>query len=131
MSILYVTRHGVVLVSVGLLGIFGAQAQHTSRPADGHSPLTCEVQVERSGSAVDIKAIVNASQSAAGSYRLHIVSSGGNRANIDQAGEFSVGSGSNVISAVRLGGSGSYNARLTVKADGRAAECSQRVSGSI
>ena len=131
MSILYVTRHGVVmaaLATVGAIGVFF----HPAVPAKAaHGPLSCDIQVSRFGSLVGLKAVVSAPGATSGSYRLRVVSSGGNSSNIDQSGDFSVSGGSAVVSSVSLGGSGTYTARLSITADGRTTECSQTVSGSL
>ena len=131
MSILYVTRHGVVMAALATVGAIGVFFQPAVPAMAAHGPLSCDIQVSRSGSLVGLKAVVSAQAATSGSYRLRVVSSGGNSSNIDQSGDFSVSGGSAVVSSVSLGGSGTYTARLSVTADGRTTECSQRVSGSL
>jgi hypothetical protein len=131
MSILYITRHGVVLAALATAGAMGASFQPavSANAADG--ALSCNIQVSRSGSLVGLKAVVSAQDATSGSYRLRVVSSGGNSSNIDQSGDFSIKGGSAIVSTVNLGGSGTYTARLSVTADGRTTECSEKVSGSL
>ena len=131
MSILYVTRHGVVMAALATVGVLGALIHPTTAATAARDPLSCDIQVSRSGSLVGLKAIVSAQRATSGSYRLRVVSSGGNSSNIDQSGDFSVRGGSAVVSSVSLGGSATYTARLSITADGRTTECSQRVSGSL
>ena len=131
MSNFYVTRHGVVMAALATLGAVGAVLQPVARVNAAHAPMSCDIRVSRTGGLVDLKAVVSAEAVTSGSYRLRVVSSGSNSSNIDQSGEFSVGNGSTVVSSVSLGGSGNYTARLTVIADGRTTECSQKVGGSL
>ena len=131
MSILYVTRLGVVMAALATVGTTGVFFQAAAPAKAAQGPLTCDIQVSRSGSLVGLKAVVSAQGATSGSYRLRVVSSGGNSSNIDQSGDFSVSGGSAVVSSVSLGGSGTYTARLSITADGRTTECSQRVSGSL
>ena len=131
MSILYVTRHGVVIAALATVGAIGVLFQPAVPAKAAHGALSCDIQVSRSGSSVGLKAVVSSQDATSGSYRLRVVSSGGNSSNIDQSGDFSVKGGSAIVSTVSLGGSGSYTARLSVTADGRTTECSQRVSGSL
>ena len=131
MSILYVTRHGVVMAALATVGAIGVFFQPTTPATAARDPLSCEIQVSRSGNLVGLKAVVSAPGATSGSYRLRVVSSGGNSSNIDQSGDFSVSGGSAVVSSVSLGGSGTYTARLSITADGRTTECSQTVSGSL
>ena len=131
MSILFVTRHGVVMAALATVGAIGVFFQPTVSAEAARGPLSCDIQVSRSGSLVGLKAVVSASGATSGSYRLRVISSGGNSSNIEQSGDFSVSGGSAVISSVSLGGSGTYTARLSITADGRTTECSQRVSGSL
>ena len=131
MSILYVTRHGVVMAALAAASAIGLLFQPAVPAKAAHGALSCDIQVSRSGSLVGLKAVVSAQEATSGSYRLRVVSSGGNSSNIDQSGDFSVRGRSEIVSMVSLGGSGTYTARLSVTADGRTAECSQRVSGSL
>lgn len=131
MSIFYVTRHGVVMAALATVGATGLFFQPTASAKAASTPLTCDIQVSRSGGLVGLKAVVNAEGATSGSYRLRVVSSGGNSSNIDQSGDFSVRGGSAVVSSISLGGSGTYTARLSITADGRTSECSQKVSGSL
>ena len=131
MSILYVTRHGVVMAALATVGVIGALVHPATSATAARDPLSCDIRVSRSGSMVGLQAVVSAQGATSGSYRLRVVSSGGNSSNIDQSGDFSVSGGSAVVSSVSLGGSGTYTARLSVTADGRTTECSQRVSGSL
>ena len=131
MSILYVTRHGVVMAALATAGAIGVFFQPTVPAKAAHGALSCDIQVSRSGSLVGLKAVVSAQEATSGSYRLRVVSSGGNSSNIDQSGDFSVKGGSAIVSTVSLGGSGTYTARLSVTADGQTTECSQRVSGAL
>lgn len=131
MSILYVTRHGVVMAAFATVGVLGALSQPTVPAKAAPGALSCDIQVSRSGSMVGLKAVVSAQNATSGSYRLRVASSGGNSSNIEQSGDFSVDSGSAVVSAVSLAGSGTYTARLSVTADGRTTECSQKVSGRL
>ena len=131
MSIFYVTRQGVVMAALATAGILGLFFQPAVPAKAALGPLSCDIQVSRSGSMVGLEAVVSAPNATSGSYRLRVVSSGGNSSNIDQSGDFSVKGGSAIVSKVTLGGSGTYTARLSVTADGRTTECSQRVSGSL
>ena len=131
MSILYVTRHGVVMAALATVGAIGIFFQPSVPAKAAKGPFTCDIQVSRSGGSVGLKAVVNAQEATSGSYRLRVVSSGGNSSNIDQSGDFSISEGSAVVSSVSLGGSGTYTARLSITADGRTSECSQKVSGSL
>ena len=131
MSIFYVSRHGVVMAALATVGVLGALSQPTLPAKAANGALSCDIQVSRSGSMVGLKAVVSAQNATSGSYRLRVASSGSNSSNIEQSGDFSVDSGSAVVSAVSLGGSGTYTARLSVTADGRTTECSQKISGRL
>jgi hypothetical protein len=131
MSILYVTRLGVVMAALATASATGVLFQPAVSAQAALGALSCDIQVSRSGNLVGLKAVVSAQDATSGSYRLRVVSSGGNSSNIDQSGDFSVRGGSAIVSTVSLGGSGTYTARLSVTADGRTTECSQRVSGSL
>ena len=131
MSISNVTRHGVVMAALAAVGVVGAILQSTAPVNAARAPISCDIRVSHAGGLVDLKAVVSAEAATSGSYRLRVVSSGSNSSNIDQSGEFSVGNGSTVVSSVSLGGSGTYTARLSVTADGRTTECSQKVGGSL
>jgi hypothetical protein len=131
MSIFYVSRHGVVMAALATVGAISALLQPTLPARASSGALSCDIQVSRSGSMVGLKAVVSAQNATSGSYRLRVASSGGNSSNIEQSGDFSVDSGSAVVSSVSLGGSGTYTARLSVTADGRTTECSQKVSGRL
>ena len=131
MSIFNVTRHGVGMAALATVGVVGALVHPVATAQAARDPLSCDIQVSRSGSMVGLKAIVNSPGATSGSYRLRVVSSGSNNSNIDQSGEFTVSGGSGVVSTVQLGGSGTFTARLSVTSGGRTTECSQRVSGSL
>ena len=131
MSIFYVSRHVVVMAAFATASAIGALFQTAAPATATPGGLSCDIQVSRSGSLVGLKAVVSAPDATSGSYRLRVVSSGSNSSNIDQSGDFSVRGGSEIVSTVNLGGSGTYTARLSVTADGRTTECSQRVSGSL
>lgn len=131
MSILYVARHGVVLAALATVGAMGLSVQPDVRANAAGKPLSCDIQVSRSSDLIGLNAVVNAGDAISGRYRLRVVSSGGNSSTVDQSGDFSVDYGSAIVSSVRLGGSGSYTAHLSVAAGGRTAECSQKVSGSL
>ena len=131
MPIFYGTRHGVVMAALATAGSLAVLFQPAPPAKAAHGALSCDIQVSRSGSLVGLNAVVSAPNATSGSYRLRVVSSGGNSSNIDQSGDFSVRGGSAIVSTVTLGGSGTYAARLSVTADGRTTECSQRVSGSL
>jgi hypothetical protein len=131
MSIFYVSRHGVVMAALATASAIGALFQPAVPATAAPGGLSCDIQVSRSGNLVGLKAVVSAPDATSGSYRLRVVSSGSNSSNIDQSGDFSVRGGSEIVSTVNLGGSGTYTARLSVTADGRTTECSQRVSGSL
>jgi hypothetical protein len=131
MSILYVTRLGVVMAALATASGTGVLFQPVVPAQAALGALSCDIQVSRSGNLVGLKAVVSAQDATSGSYRLRVVSSGGNSSNIDQSGDFSVSGGSAIVSTISLGGSGTYTARLSVTADGRTTECSQRVSGSL
>jgi hypothetical protein len=128
---LYVTRNGVIVAALAAIGALGASAHQSAPATAANEALSCDIQVSRSGSLVDLEAIVSSGGSASGSYRLRVVSSGANSSNIDQSGNFSIGGGAAVVSKVSLGGRGTYIARLSVTANGRTTECSQRVSGAL
>jgi hypothetical protein len=131
MPILYVTRHGIVMAALATVGTIGGLFQPAVPAKAAQGALSCDIQVSRSGGLVGFKAVVSAQDATSGSYRLRVVSLGGNNSNIDQSGDFSVRGGSATVSTVSLGGSGTYTARLSVTVDGRTTECSQRVSGLL
>jgi hypothetical protein len=131
MSILHVTRHGVIMAVFATATVIGVLFQPAVPATAARGALSCDIEVSRSGSLVGLKAVVSAPDATSGSYRLRVVSSGGNSSNIDQSGDFSVRGGSEIVSTVSLGGSGTYTARLSVTADGRTTECRQSVSGSL
>ena len=131
MSILHVTRHGVVMAALATVGVIGALVHPATPATAARDPLSCDIQVSRSEGSVGLKAVVHAAEATWGSYRLRVVSSGGNSSSIDQSGDFSVRGGSAVVSSVSLGGSGTYTARFSITVDGRTSECSQKVSGSL
>jgi hypothetical protein len=131
MSILYVTRHGVVMAAIATAGAMGVLFQPTSPISAAPGAIACSIQVSRSGGLVGLNAVVSAQDATSGSYRLRVTSSGGNSSNIDQSGDFSLTGGTTVLSSVSLGGSGTYTARLAVTADGRTTECSERVTGAL
>lgn len=131
MSILYVTRHGVVMAALAFVGAIGVFSQPAVPAKAANGPLACDIQVSRSGSLVGLKAVVSAPGATSGSYRLRVVSSGANSSTIDQSGDFNVRGGSSVVSSVSLGGSGTYTARLSITADGRTTDCSRSVGGSL
>ena len=131
MSTFYVTRHGVVMAALATLGAVGALLQPAAPVHAARAPISCDIRVSHAGGLIDLKAVVSAEAATSGSYRLRVVSSGSNSSHIDQSGEFSVVNGSTIVSEVSLGGRGTYTARLTVTADGRTTECSQKVGGSL
>ena len=131
MSTFYVTRHGVVMAALATLGAVGAVLQPAAPVNAARAPMACDIRVSHAGGLVALKPGVSVEAATSGRDRLRVVSSGGNSSNIDQSGEFSVANGSTVVSSVSLGGSGNYTARLTVTADGRTTECSQKVGGSL
>ena len=131
MPIFYGTRHGVVMAALATAGTIAVLFQPALPAKAARGALSCDIQVSRTGSSVGLNAVVSAREATSGSYRLRVVSTGGNSSNIDQSGDFAVRGGSATVSTVTLGGSGTYTARLSVTADGRTTECSQRVSGSL
>ena len=131
MSNFYVTRHGVVMAALATICAVGAVLQPAAPVNAARAPMSCDIRVSQARGLVDLKAVVSAEAATSGSYRLRVVSSGSNSSHIDQSGEFSVGNGSTVVSSVSLGGSGAFTARLSVTADGRTTECSQKVGGSL
>ena len=134
MSTFYATRHSVVMAGLcfsGIVSLAGALVQSAAPASAARDALSCDIQVSRSGGSVGLNAVVSAETATSGSYRMRVVSSGSNGSHIDQSGEFSVDGGSTVVSSVSLGGSGTYTARLSVIANGRTTECSQRVGGSL
>lgn len=131
MSIFYVTRRGVVMASLAAAGVVAATAQSNTTAAAGSSPVRCEIEISQAPGSVDLQALVSSRVAASGTYRLRVSKSGGGTADIDQSGDFSITSGSEVVGAVSLGGTGTYSARLTVIANGQKIECSKRVSGVL
>lgn len=131
MRIFYVSRSGAVMAALAAAGAAGVLAFPASPNATPASPPSCQIDVSRSGAAVQIKAIVSAKGQKSGSYRLIVGSSGGNSSRINQSGDYFVDNGSTVVGEVSLGGRGSFNAHLLVSADGQSVECSRRVSGAL
>lgn len=131
MSKFFVTRQGVVITTLAALGVIAAVAQPAEKATAASKALACDIEVKRFDGMVEVQAVVSAPRPTTGTYSLRVAKSGDGSANINQAGEFSVGQGPSVVSSVSLGGSGSFTARLAVSADGQHAGCSEKLSGSL
>lgn len=112
-----------------LLATAGPGLQATASGAG--EVLGCHIEVSRIGGGVALSAVVVSQRALAGNYRLRVSKSGGGgSADIDQSGGFSTSGGSSIVSSVTLGGAGRFVARLTVDAEGRRSECTERVGGA-
>lgn len=113
-----------IFIGLGAAGaaIGAGQASAT----DG--PLTCEIQMSRSGGMIALESVAASDEAVAGSYSFTVRGGG---TDISQGGDFEAGPGETVtLGQVMLGANGSYDARLEVEADGRSVSCEERV-GSI
>ncbi|MGF1650059.1 MAG: curli-like amyloid fiber formation chaperone CsgH [Hyphomicrobiaceae bacterium] len=97
----------------------------------GSTALQCEIRIARSGSLLTLEPVVHNAKSASGSYQFVVSGSGGSgSSNIRQGGSFETSSsGAESLGLVTLSGSGSYDARLTVRVQGHVLECRERIRG--
>ena len=94
--------------------------------ATGADGLRCEIVTRDLGHMVEITGKVTARQATDGTYAIKIrQDAGGNRALIDQSGDFSVGQGRTVtLSETALGGRArDYRVELVVTTDGQRLYC--------
>ena len=114
---------------LALLGfaIGGSQAHSVAEP------LRCEIEASSAGGMISLEGIVFADTAVSGSYAFHVVSSGGGgSSNIRQGGAFAAGpDGAVTLGRVMLGGSGAYDASLTLDANGETIECAERIGGTL
>lgn len=117
-----------MLVGLGVAATaFGASQSSTS------GPLSCEIQATPNGGMVALEAIVHAKAGSSGSYQFRVASSGsGGNSNVSQGGDFTADAkGAATVGQVMLSNQGAtYDATLTVTADGTTTTCSQRVGGA-
>ncbi len=103
----------------------------TSPAAD---PLACEIRETTTGAMIALQPVVTAGSAVSGSYSFKVTSAGGSGgSDIRQGGDFSAGpQAETTLGRVMLGNTGqAYEARLTVRADGRTVECAGRVGGAV
>lgn len=118
---------------IGAVSASSADAPGTAAPTgiqDSDEPVRCGFQVVSAGGATAIEAIVAADLAVTGSYQLRVTGSGGGgRTNISQGGPFAAGPDAEVtLGRVMLGNRGaSYDAVLSISANGRTVECAGRI----
>lgn len=122
-----------LLASSGILGLGFVMAAPDNASAGGAGGLRCEIYQSHRGGGVVLEGVVFANGAADGSYQFNITKSGGGgSSNINQGGDFSLGSGGKTtVGSVSLGGEGSYTASLRVSAGGQSVSCKERVGGSL
>lgn len=116
------------LAALALAAVGTAGAHATGQSAAPAEPVVCEIAVTELRGAVSFEARVVAEQATAGTYRLAISRAGsGNRAMIQQSGDFRAGPGRPaILGSATLGGDpAAYRAELEVRADGRRLSCSE------
>lgn len=119
-------------LALGLSGALGAGSMSslvgTSAEAAGGG-LRCEIQAVSRNGGIDLSAIVSAAGPASGTYRFTVRQGGsGGGSNVNQAGEFSLGSGGkSVVGEISLGSGTSYSAELSVSS-GKGVGCHDRHS---
>jgi hypothetical protein len=116
-----------------MAGCVASAGQTASSGNASDEPLRCEIRLTETGGMTSLEGVVEADEAIDGDYRFQVVSSGGsNNTNIRQGGAFSAGPDDEVtLGRVMLGGNGSYEANLTLEADGETVECSEEVGGFL
>jgi len=119
---------GVMPLFLGLGGAgMALGADHSGSVA---GPVRCEISADSVNGMITLKGIVHADVAVSGSYQFRVIGAGGSgSSNIEQGGGFSVGQGgTQTLGNVTLG-VGSYDASLTVIANGKTVRCSVPVGG--
>lgn len=129
-------RHWIAPVAIALGAvIFAAQGQEGGRVHAASGPLSCEIDVHRTGGGVELQGLVTSAKAASGTYELEVLKSGsGGQSNISQDGEFEASPGVPAkLGVVTLGGDGgSYHAKLKVTSShGTAVSCEKTVSARL
>jgi hypothetical protein len=112
----------------------GEPAPAASTPAGSDAgSFRCEIQAKPMGGSVALAAVVHANAAVSGSYKFKVVSGGrAGSSNIDQGGPFAAkGKDTVTLGTVSVGSGGTYNATLTVTANGVIATCSDPVKAPI
>lgn len=132
-----------LIVGLAALAIGIGAVNASSTPADPAAdplaatdtgPVRCAFQVVPGNGSLSIEAVVRADIAVNGSYQLHVSGSGsGGSANIRQGGNFAAGPDGDVtLGRVMLGNNGgSYDARLSISANGTTIECAGRIPNVI
>ena len=93
----------------------------------GSDSLSCEIAARPSGNVTAIEGLAHAGKALNGSYRLTVSGSG---TDIRQGGAFGAAAGETArLGSVMLGGTGGYDVRLEVTADGATVRSGERVGG--
>ncbi|EAR52030.1 hypothetical protein OG2516_13434 [Oceanicola granulosus HTCC2516] len=89
------------------------------------APLRCALQVRQTGGMIAIEGLVQSETPLSGSYMLDLVKTGGNSAQIQQGGGFTVAVGETArVGSAELSGSASdVSGTLTLTVDGRTMIC--------
>ena len=122
-------------VGGGLMAVGFAMQPLQSIAADTAGPIRCELRESSAGPGVTLSAVVNASVSATGSYRLIVTKRGdAGGSDIDQSGGFSISpNGERVLSVVSttLERGATYEAKLTVTWKGGTVSCNRTLPSAF
>ena len=89
----------------------------------GSDKMHCEIVASASGGLVTLEGRVRGTEALSGSYRLDVSGAG---TKIRQAGPFgSAADATANLGSVRLGGSGPYEAKLEISANGGTVQCAE------
>lgn len=107
----------------------GAGAAYSAGTGGAAESAACEILASRAGNAITLEGVFNAETASQGSYQFSVKSvSGAGSTNINQGGGFSAAAGQSVtLGRVSLGGGATYEAVLTITANGTSHECAGRV----
>jgi hypothetical protein len=122
----------VALAAVGAAATSG-RADTANPSATAQGPLRCEIQKSAASGGVSLVAVVHSDAAVSGSYTFHVTSGGnGGSSNISQGGPFAAAAnGAVTLGTVMLGTGASYDAALTVTANGATVACADKAGGAI
>ena len=114
-------RMSAMLVGAGMLAASAGSVVASS----SSGPVRCEIVASKANGMTRLLGVAHAGSALSGSYLFRVSGSG---ANISQGGGFDARAGeAATLGSVMLGGSGSYNVSLEVKANGASVSCAQRI----
>lgn len=123
--------HSLGIVAVLAFAGFGGTALAIGAGDVGQAegPLTCAIDVSARNQMVEIEGVVLADTAVSGSYSFEVRSSSSSgNSNVRQGGGFSAEAGKPAtLGKVMLGGSGGYDVKLDIDANGESVTCDQRV----